>query len=100
MLGLQQHLRSNPKEWKRVTSESPYRNAAILTSRFRDGDYAGVPGRYEADEEKGKKKKSYFISLLLSYLIFFVILGAAALAITTHWESSIQPALRNIVTNY
>ena len=57
-------MRSNPKEWKRVTTESPYRNAAILTSRFRDGDYAGVPGHYEADEEKGKKKKSYFIFFL------------------------------------
>lgn len=99
-MGLQQHYRSNPGETKRVTSESPYRNAAILTNRFRDGDYAGVPGQYKDDKENDEKKKAYFITLLLRYLIAFLVLGAMAIVVSIHWESAIQPALNEIVKNY
>ena len=99
-MGLQQHLRSNPAEVKRLTAESPYRNAAILTNRFRDGDYAGIPGQYESDKDKDKKKKSYFITLLFSYLFLFILLAAVAVVASMHWESTIQPAFNNIVEKF
>ena len=100
MLGLQQHLRANPSEVKRVTAESPYRNAAILTNRFRDGDYAGIPGQYEAEKDKDKKKKTYFFTLLLTYSFFAILLAAVAVAVSMHWESTIHPAINNVLQNF
>ena len=93
-------MRCNPADVKKHTAESPYRNAAILTNRFRDGDYAGIPGQYEDEKVKDKKKKTYFITMLFWGLFITLILLLVPFIVTISFESTILPALNDIIANF